>query len=158
APFSATYQVDIATAAYPTPLGFENPPGSLIYDPSAPGWVNVTGDTDSFTLAVDDGQTITVLVTPAAGLRPTVELRDPGNALLAGATATAAGGKALLQTVPTTTGGTYTITVGGFGTTTGTYTVQVFLNAALEAEANGGAANSTPGSAQDLGPSFITLE
>ncbi|HVX60574.1 MAG TPA: hypothetical protein VHC19_08230, partial [Pirellulales bacterium] len=33
AAFSASYAVDIGTAAYPTPLIAENPPGSEIYDP-----------------------------------------------------------------------------------------------------------------------------
>src|SRR5262249_54743860 len=127
-----------------------------IYDPSASGTVGFAGDTDSFTLAVDAGLTITLLVTPSAALQPTVELRGPGNTLIGSASGQAAGKKALLQTVPAA-GGLYTITVGGAGTT-GSYTVQALLNAALEAEANDGSANSTLGTAQDLGPSFLTLQ
>src|SRR5262249_44132760 len=119
------------------------------------------GDTDSFTLAVDPGQTITVLVTPAPtspnNLLPTVSLFDPSSAFLGSATAPAALQKALLQTIPTTTGGTYTITVGGSGATTGLYTVRVTLNAALEDEANNGPTNNTLASAQNLAPSFISL-
>src|SRR5262245_38468464 len=62
--FAAIYQVD--TIAYPTPLTGKNPPGSLVYDPSVSGLINFPGDTDTFTLNVDPGQTITVVVTPAA--------------------------------------------------------------------------------------------
>src|SRR5205085_1434421 len=72
------------------------------------------------------------------------------------AAAAATGKKAVLQSVATATGGTYTITVSGAGTTGG-YTVQVILNAAVEAESNDGPANNTLGTAQDLGP-FLTLQ
>ncbi len=143
-------------AAYPTPLSPKTPLGSLIYDPSVTGVINPLGDTDSFTIDVDAGQTITVLVTPGAGLQPTIDLVDPSNAPVGSVTAAASGVEALLQTVPATNAGTYTITVGGAGTT-GIYTVQVVLNAALEDESHGGPANDTLLDAQDLDGSFINL-
>ena len=66
------------------------------------------------------GQTITVLVTPTpSGLQPTVTLLDPSASTIGSATAAVAGQPAMLQTVATTTGGTYTISVGGAGSTTG---------------------------------------
>ncbi|MFV1969247.1 MAG: hypothetical protein ACC628_27820 [Pirellulaceae bacterium] len=46
---------------------------SLIYDASQTGAVQFADDIDSYTLDVDSGQTLTVLVEPAAGLQPTVE-------------------------------------------------------------------------------------
>src|SRR5262249_43541682 len=99
AAFSATYTVDIGTVPYPTPLTAKNPLGSLIYDPSTSGLIGPAGDTDTFTLAVDLGQTITVLVTPTApALQPTVELRDPSGTLIGSATAAVTGENALLQT------------------------------------------------------------
>ena len=98
--FSATYQVDIGVVPYPTPLAAENPLGSLIYDPTISGTINFVGDTDGFTLALDPGQTLSVLVQPnAAGLRPTVEVRDGANVLVATHTAAAAGQNALIQAV-----------------------------------------------------------
>jgi hypothetical protein len=159
AAFSGTYQVDVGTAAYPTPLTAEAPPGSLIYDPSTAGLVNFVGDTDTFTLAIDPGQTITVLVTPtSAGLRPTVTLLDPSNLVLGTATAGAAGQVALLQTAATTTGGAYRVVVAGADRTTGNYTARVTLNASLENEGNlAGATDDTQATAQDLTPSFLTL-
>jgi hypothetical protein len=157
AAFSAGYAVDVGTASYP-PLTGKDPPGSLIYDASATGVINSGNDTDNFTLRVDPGQTITVVVTPTAALRPTVALLNPSNGVVGSDTASAAGQRALIQTVGTAAGGTFTITVGAAGGTTGEYSVQVFLNAAQEVEGTlAGADNNTPAAAQDLGPSFVTL-
>ncbi len=159
AAFSGTYQVDIGTAPYPTPLTAVSPAGSLIYDPSTSGLVNFAGDTDTYTLAVDAGQTITVLVSPtSSGLRPSVTLLGTSNQVLGTATAGAAGQVALLQTVPALTGGTYRFVVGGAASTTGDYTARVTLNAALENEGNlVGASDDTQLTAQDLNPSFVTV-
>jgi subtilisin family serine protease len=153
--FAGSYSLDIGTIPFPTPLAPLAPLGSLIYDPVFSG-ILTSGDTDSFTINVDAGQTITVLVTPSAGLRPAITLSGP---LGGSATANAAGEDAVLQTVgsPTFPGGTYTVAVSGVGGTAGTYTVEIFLNAALETESHDGAANNTPGTAQNLNGSFITL-
>jgi hypothetical protein len=157
--FLATYTVDIGTVAYPVPLAAKPPIGSLIYDPTAPGIIGPAGDTDTFTLAVDPGQTITVLVRPTgAGLRPTVQLLDPSSVAVGSATAAAAGQNALIQATAASTGGTYVIVVGGAASTTGSYTVQVTLNGALEEEANlTGVDNDSPATAQSLDASFISL-
>jgi hypothetical protein len=159
--FAGSLQLDIVTAAAPVPLVAEPLLGSLIYDPSATGVINVSGDTDSFTLALDAGQTITVRVDPTipgpATLAPTVTVLNPSIVSIGSASA-AAGNRAVLQTAPVTAAGTYTITVGGAGGTIGNYTVQAFLNAALESESNSGPSNNTPATAQDLNPSFLTLQ
>src|SRR5262249_5471660 len=108
------------------------------------GLINFAGDTDSFTINLDPGQTITLVVAPGSALAPTVALRDPSNTLLGSASA-AAGQKALLQTIATTTGGGYTIIVGEMGGTTGTDNVQVSLNAAREGEGlNGSGYTAAP--------------
>jgi hypothetical protein len=73
------------------------------------------------------------------------------------ATAPAAGREAVLQTVPVSLGGAYTILVSGAAGTTGGYTVQVYLNAAVEAEEHGGPRNDTLATAQDLEPAFLPL-
>jgi hypothetical protein len=160
AAFSASYTTDIGTVPYPVPLVAKNPLGSLIYDPSISGLIGPAGDTDTFTLAVDPGQTISVLVTPtSAGLQPAVTVLDASSAVLGTATAAAAGQKALLQTVAASTGGTYSIVVSGANATVGNYTVQVTLNAALENEGNlAGVTNDTQGSAQNIDGSFVTLQ
>ena len=151
--FSGSYQLDIGTVPYPTPLAPVTPLGSLIYNSTASGIIGTAGDPDKFTINVDGNQTITVLVTPSGTLRPTVDIGGPP------VTAASAGKKALLQTLAA--GGVHTITVSGADGTTGSYTVQVFLNAALETESNDGAPNNSPGpdpgGAQDLNASFTNL-
>jgi extracellular elastinolytic metalloproteinase len=156
--FSASYPVDLGTVPYPVPLTAENPRGSLVYDPTASGAISFPDDTDSFTIAVDPGQLVTVVVTPtAAGLRPTAQLTDPQGTVVGTAAAAAAGQAVVLQTVPATVGGTYTVTVGGLSGTTGGYKVRLVLNAAADAEAPG-AANDTRATAQDINGSFLDLQ
>src|SRR5262249_40268110 len=134
-PFRADYQVDVGTAPVPTPLAPESPRGSLIYDTALSGLINFALDTDTFTVGLDAGQTVTLLVTPTAdGLRPTVRLVGPGGDVLASATASAAGQPALLQTVPARDAGTYRVVVGGASATVGGYSVKLTLNAAVETE------------------------
>jgi hypothetical protein len=81
--FVVGFTKDIATTAYPVPLTAKLPLGSLIYDPTASGVITHNGDTDAFTLSVDPGQTIAVLVSPIdSALQPSVELYGPGNVLI----------------------------------------------------------------------------
>jgi hypothetical protein len=159
AAFTGTYAVDIGTVAYPTPLAAKQPPGSLVYDPTASGFIAPAGDTDNFTINLDAGQTVTLVVRPTSTtLQPTVTLKAPGGATLGTASAPAANQDAILQTVAASTAGVYTITVGGVGTTTGGYTVQVILNAAEELERHAGQpSNNTAATAQNLAGSFIGL-
>ncbi|HVK09884.1 MAG TPA: Ig-like domain-containing protein, partial [Gemmataceae bacterium] len=166
AAFSASYTLDFGTVPFPTPLKAEVPAGSLIYDETQAGVIDPAGDTDSFSILVDPGQKITVVVDPAAGLQPAVDVYrvdDGGNVLIGTATAGAAGAEAVLQTVaghgqigvmgpgPKT----YLITVRGAAGTTGEYSVRMTLNAAVEGESHDGAANNTRATAQSLEPSFL---
>jgi len=138
--------------AFPQPVEAQDPLGSLIYDSSVSASIAAAGEIDDFTIALDDGQTVTVVVDPdpLAALQPTIELLDPGSVSLGTATAGAAGQDAVLQTVPTTGPGTYTVNVGGAGGTTGSYTVTLVLNAAVEEEEHDGSANHDISSAQVL--------
>ena len=161
AAFTAAYNIDIGTFPFPVPLSAKAPLGSLIYDPAATGFITPIGDTDTFTLSVDPGQTISVLVTPtSAGLRPTVQLLSPTNAVIGTDTATAAGLMALIQATPTTgtVTGTYKIIIAGASGTTGSYSVQVTLNAALELEGSlAWFSDDTPATAQGISGSLIGL-
>jgi Big-like domain-containing protein len=151
--FAGSYSLDIGTIPFPTPLASVAPLGSLIYDPPFAGVLHDAIDTDSFTIKVDAGQTITVVVQPDAGLKPNVTLSGP---LSGSATAGAAGQDAVLQTVGPTVEGEYTVTVasaGGFGG----YTVEIILGAAVELESHDGGLNNSPATAQDISGSFIPL-
>ena len=144
-----------ATVPFPALTGVK-PFGSLIYEGSVDGTVPASA-TQSFTLSVDASQTITVDVLPAVSLQATIELRDPSNNLIGSATAGAVGQEALLQTVPASSAGTYTITIGGANNTTGTFHVRAALNAMFESEAHGGPSDDDLGTAQDLAASAIAL-
>ena len=156
AAFSASYVVDVGTEAFPAPLTAVNPLGSLVYGGSATGIATTSGGTDSFTINVDAGQTLTAYVTPAAGMQPTLTITGPGGATVGSATASAAGGPTLVQTVPVATAGTYTLTVGS-AAGMGTYTLGLELNAAVETALYGGATDNSFATAQSLNPAFVSL-
>jgi hypothetical protein len=139
------------------PLQAVCPLGSLVYESSVDAEISTVGETDGFTVAVDDGQTITVVVDPDATLRPTIELRDPGDAVIGTVQAAAEGQDAVLQTVTTNGAGIYTVTIGGVADSTGDYSVELILNAAVEEEAHDGPTNDDAASAQDLDDGFLSL-
>jgi len=149
--------VDVGTIGVPTPLVPIGPAASLIHHAAAGATIQVAGDLDAFTLSVDGGQTISVLVTSEGTLQPTIELISPIGNSLGSATALAAGLDALLQARPADESGVYRLVVGGHGGSTGAFTIQVFLNAALEEETHGLGSNDTLATAQDLDNAFVTL-
>jgi subtilisin family serine protease/methionine-rich copper-binding protein CopC len=156
-PYSGSFATDIGTVPYPTPLEGKTPRGSLIYDPVASGNIGTAADTDSFTISLDAGQTASLIVDPVVGLRPMVELLGPGGAILGSASAGTSGQDVLLNSVAASAAGMYTIRVSSVGGTTGGYTVRLIVNAAVEAEEYSGPTNDTLGTAQNLGPSVISL-
>ena len=154
--FVVDFVTDFGIAPYPTPLTPVAPSGSLIYDPSISGVIGA-GDSDSFTLQLDDGQTLSVVVTADAALQAEVLLFGPGDTPIGSAAAAVAGQEVVLQTVPTSGNGTYRVSLRGIGGTTDTYSLRIVLNSALEAESHGGAANDSIATAQDLDGSFTDL-
>ena len=156
-PFSATYFVDIGTAAFPVPLTLVPPSGSLIYSGQTVGTIGPAADTDSFTIDLDAGQTMTALADPAGGFQPTLAITGPGDVNTGLVASPGAGKDAVLQTVAVAAAGTYTVTVGSAGGTTGSYTLQLTLNAALAAEEHDGPSDDTLATAQNIDGSFVAL-
>jgi hypothetical protein len=134
-----------------------DPLASLIAEQTVAGDVATGAEIDDWTLAVDAGQRLTFVVTADAGLQPGVEARDPSGVSLGTAIAPGAGEDAILQTIEAAEAGTYTFLVSGLDESTGTYTGRVILNAAVEEEGHGGAANGDFASAQDLDGSGLPL-
>lgn len=143
--YSGSLILDWVTTAFPTPLTARAPLGSLVYEGSITGHVTSTLDTDSFTIDLDAGQTLTALAVPGDGLQPTLTMVGPGGTS-GPAAASGAGQQVLLQTVAASTAGT-----------TGGYTLQLILNAALENEAHDGATNDTFDAAQSIDAAFLAL-
>ncbi len=152
--FSGTYITDIVKQPYPTPLQAEKPAGSLIYDPSVTGSIGFVGDTDTYTLPLAAGQTLSLVMTTDPNLIGTVTLLGPDGSAIASATSPAAGADAVLETAPIATAGTYSLVVAGSGGTTGNYTLQAILNAAYKQASD---TNNSIASAYDLTNAFSSL-
>jgi autotransporter-associated beta strand protein len=152
--FSGSLVLNYAATPFPTPLARVAPVGSLIYQSSTSGTIGA-GSTDSYSLSLAGGQTISILVTSASGLQPQLNLTGPG--VSASASSPAGGAPAVLQTIAINTIGQYAFSVSGLNATTGSYTIQVELNAALSSATVGGAGNHSLATAQTLDPSFVTL-
>ncbi len=149
AAFTGAYVTDIVSQPYPTPLQAVNPAGSLIYDPTVTGSIGFVGDTDSYTLSLTGGQTLSLVLSTDPNLIGMVALLGPGGSTIASATAAAAGDDAVLESAPIATAGTYSLVVAGSGDTTGNYTLQAILNAAYK---QGNGTNNSIASAYDLTP------
>jgi subtilisin family serine protease len=158
--FFVNFSIDLGTQALPVPLVPVNPLGSLIYQSpfTSTGTAVFAGDTDDFTIDLDAGQTISVLVGAlSAAVQPTVDVFDAADVPLGPtAVAPAAGGEAVFQATALTGPGTYRILVGSAGGL-GLYSVQIVVNAALEEETHGGPPNGDLATAQALDAAFITL-
>lgn len=165
--FVVDFILDLATEEFPAEFEPIAPAGSLVYEASSDHTFAFAGDQDTFTLDVDPGQTITIVVTGDSGVQPHVTLLAgaSGDNLLASAVAESVGGEVVLQTVatagPIANNGpgarTYRIVVEDVGEALGIYDVQVLLNAALEDESHGGEANDAAETAQDLESAFVQL-
>ena len=113
--FSESLSVDIVSTPFPSPFFAEIPAAPLVWERTTTGTIAPAGDSDSFTLNLDAGQTLSALVSPAngPGLRPKIDLLDGSDQLIASASAAAIGLPAMLQTGAIATGGTYTLRVSG---------------------------------------------
>ncbi|TVS19950.1 MAG: hypothetical protein EA424_06450, partial [Planctomycetaceae bacterium] len=156
-PFVVDFQVDRTTDDFPVPLAWVAPAGGLIHAGSVAGVLNTTGDVDAFTVDVDPGQTISLVLIPQSGdPQARLELLAPDDASLGAADASAAGQTVYLQTLPAADGGTYRIQVSSLDGV-GAYDLRVILNAALEEESWGGDPNNDLAGAQDLAAAWIEV-
>ena len=155
--FVVHFTADITSTPFPTPLSPKDPLGSLIYDGSTQAIIATGSDTDSFTIVLDAGQTLTAVVIPASGLRPTFRVLRPR-----GFQRGAGHGGSSRQTSRTTDcsrscgGNLYDYGRFGAAGRPGHYSLQLILNAAVEDESHNGLSNNTqPG--QNIDGSFISL-
>jgi subtilisin family serine protease len=159
--FTGNYILDIDAMEFPMPLTARPVLGSMVYDRSADAILNPTDDVDVFWFVASPGQTITHVITPAAGLQPVIDLYTFVNdelLLLGSSVAEAAGRPAVLGPIATPSDAplAYFAVVYGIGGT-GNYTARTISNAAAEGELHGGAANDTIATAQNLNAAFQTL-
>ncbi len=130
------------------------PFGSLIERNAMPqATISVGGEIDMSALQLDAGQKLSILAQASGGLAPMVSVTGPIGGL--GSDGAAVNQTALMQNLDISLAGTYTISVTGTGGTTGSYVLTTLINADVELEAYGGAANDLPAAAVPIGSSSI---
>ncbi|MDP2106481.1 MAG: Ig-like domain-containing protein, partial [Desulfobulbaceae bacterium] len=156
--FSSAFYVDADTQAYPVPLTAILPDGSLIYNSLVNGQFHEQGDEDTYTLEIEAGQVLTViLASDNPSLTGEIELFDPNASSLGVITASANGADAVLQTIAITETGAYSIVVRS-ASGDGRYRLQALLNAAKEVEVSDqNDWSAILATAQDIDLSFIDL-
>ncbi len=155
--FAGSYQLDVGTRAFPLPLTAINPLGSAVYRGSATGVVSSGADTDDFTLPLNAGQVLSLVITSSAALRARVIVLSPTLVTLADVSASVAGAAMDVPPIAIAATGTYTIRMLSVAATSGNYAVQANLNAATETESiAGGGGNNKSITAQSLTPATVT--
>lgn len=156
-PFVIGFTADISTVAFTAPFEPIEPFGSLIHAATHQGIFAQVGDTDVLTLVPDQGQTISLLLTPRdPSILASVELLGPSGSLGI-VTATAAGQALLLQSVTVAEAGEYRIRATNQAGS-GAFDLRVVLNAAIELESGvAGPTNNDLAGAQPLGTSTVAL-
>ncbi len=140
-------------ALTPFPLTRVGPIDSFIYRGSVQGAIGID-DQDTYTVSLNEGETLTAIVTPTATLKPSIKLTGPG---ISGSIDLSPGVDGI-PAVPfrAVAAGTnlYQVTISSKTisgeTTTGTFQLELIRNSAVELEALGGVANNSPNAAQDL--------
>jgi uncharacterized delta-60 repeat protein len=154
--FVVNFDLDNRVPVLLAPLVPISPPVSFAYQAAASGLLNNAADIDSFTLNLDPGQTLTLLLNPTATFRGHLDVLAPDGKTIASATSTFVGQPVLLQNLPVTAAGVYTLVVSAADAGSGTFGLTAHLNAVREQEPFGVTSNDTPGTAQDLNPAFTT--
>jgi subtilisin family serine protease len=129
--------------------------GSLIHEQTWSTSINSAGQTRDYYLSLDAGQTLTVISQPTGALAPTIQVRNPSGTLIG--TGTIIGTSSVVSSLAIGGAGIYRITFGGSGSSTGGYNARVLLNAGIEGETLGGAANNSLASAQNLDLTALAL-
>ncbi len=152
--YVSNFTVTLGTAAFPTPLTSIPPLGDLIYTGSDSHVLATSTDVNSLTLALNAGESLTLIGTPsAANQQLVITVLNPGGTTVATATALAPGQNVVIENAPAATTGTYTIQISDSSGNLGLYSIQAYLNSYVKQ----GTSNDTIGTAQNINPSSYTL-
>ncbi|MEM9825059.1 MAG: CARDB domain-containing protein [Planctomycetota bacterium] len=153
--FVFDFVIDTDLENFPQP---GNEEFGLVFSSDEQSAFHEPGDVDRFEVTLPARSTATILAVPEDGsVQASISLSDANGVLIGDASASAPGDLALLQTVPITADGVYTIdaaTLDGIGR----FRLQLFVNTALELEATIGGVNDSLADAQDLDGSFIGID
>ncbi len=155
--FHRTFWTDGTSMAFPQPARqILLPDGNSYLKSSETGAIGSAGDLDQYTLDLEVGQTVAVIVHAETSLQPSLKMSLDGNDL-AVVSGEQAGKNAYLYARPVTQSGQYILTVSGLSSTVGSYRLEVLQDVALEAEQHTGAPNDSQATAQSLDDEFISL-
>ncbi len=113
------------------------PIGGQIYESAeaSHGVILGSGDVDDWTLNLDPGQTLSLIMETTAGLIPMIEVLSPNGTVLASASGASINETLILQTIVIDSHLLYTIRIRGMQESTGDYSIRLYLNTVLEEEA-----------------------
>jgi hypothetical protein len=140
----------LAVQAFPLPLESVAPDGALIYQGTATATIDDSAEVESFTIDLDAGQSISLLVTPNESLEAELVLHTPGGFSTGIFGPGAPGEPVLLNDFQITQAGTYTFDVSGEPGLNGAFDLRLVVGAALEAETVTGDSNDTVVAAQPI--------
>lgn len=155
-----SFKAEPVVDSVPLPVVSQLPDGSMAFNvPTIDSQIDFADDTDSFTIDMDAGQTLSAVLTSAPWLQARMTLSGPDGGSVSPVTVTAAaqGNSLLIQTFAITEAGTYTFAVSSANDTTGAYSLSVLLNAHTEVEQFNGTPNNDIPGAEDLANSQIAL-
>ncbi|TWT92885.1 hypothetical protein Pla108_40250 [Botrimarina colliarenosi] len=133
-----------------------DPAGGLIYASTFAAVVDPGNPIQSYEVALDAGQSLSLSATGFSTANLTVV--DPLGATIAATSVPAAGDAAAVSSLPIDLAGVYTISVSsGDGVPFDAITLSTVLNAAWEGESHSGPSNDSPAEAEDLEPAFAAV-
>ncbi len=144
-------------AMFSTSFEPRRPLGSLVYDATISGNVSAADAIENLLVDLDAGQTLSISLVPEASLQATVTLTDSAGTPIGSAVADTAGQTVVLNAIPISSAGQHNLLVRGVAGTTGTFSGRLVLNALLEEEGRGAAANNTIATAENLADSWIPV-
>lgn len=133
------------------------PAGARIYQQWVHSSITNPGQVATFVLSLNDGQSLSVAVTSAAGLWPSVQITDPAGAPFGLAIAAAPDQPAVLDSAPILLQGTYQLSVSDLAGATGDFLMRLVLNSGLEREEYFDCANNSLATVEDLLSSAIPV-
>mgnify|MGYP006273526373 FL=1 len=156
--FVVGFSLEQVDNTFPGELVPVAPAGSMAYTGTTRSWINYAGDTDGFTVPYGMAGTMSIFVKARDRLRPTVDIRDAQDNILATATASVTDGTVWLQTVEIPAAGVYSVNVTGADGSTGEYDLDLAINAAVEEETySAGSSEEGISTAQPIDGAFTEL-
>ena len=160
--FVIEFAVDPETVPIAADLVSLRPNGGLIYSPDVfdtlpVSHLSYSGDTDSISIALDEDQTLSAIVSPDSNIQAFVQVLDPNGVSVRTTLATSVGESVFIDSAEILEAGTYTIQVQDLAGAIGGFSIELLLNSTIESELIEGLPNDELALAQSLDFAFSAL-